>query len=64
MTLTSTTEKVVLALQGTPMLMTLLVINLAVLGMVTYLVVTAAQMRQVERSELVQALTKCIDRKL
>jgi hypothetical protein len=53
-------EKVVLALKGTPMLMTLLTINLAVLGMVTYLTVQAAEMRLAERGEMLQALRACI----
>jgi hypothetical protein len=39
MTLISTGEKVVLALRGAPMLMTLLTVNLTVLGMVTFLTV-------------------------
>jgi preprotein translocase subunit YajC len=60
MTLISTGEKVVLALRGAPMLMTLLLINLTVLGMVTFLTVRSAEMRSGERSELVQALRGCI----
>jgi len=62
MTVIGTAEKVVLALRGTPMLMTLLVINLCVLFMVSYLTEAAAQMRRSERSELVQTLQKCIQR--
>jgi hypothetical protein len=53
-------EKVILALRGAPMLMTLLTINLAVLGMVTYLTVQAAEMRLAERGEMLQALRACI----
>ena len=64
MTVIGTAEKVVLALRGTPMLMTLLVINMCVLGMVTYLTVAAAQFRRAERSELVDTLQKCIQRLL
>jgi preprotein translocase subunit YajC len=60
MTLLSTGEKVVLALRGAPMLMTLLTINLTVLGMVTFLTVQAAQMRQQERGEMLAALRTCV----
>jgi hypothetical protein len=42
------------------MLLTMLIVNLAVLGMVTYLVFQAAQLRSLERSELVAALKSCI----
>lgn len=55
-------EKIVLALQGAPMLLTLLVINCAILGMVTFLVSKSADLRTVERHELVDALKGCIQR--
>jgi hypothetical protein len=55
MTLISTGEKVVLALRGAPMLMTLLLINLTVLGMVTFLTVRSAEMRSAERGEMLAA---------
>jgi hypothetical protein len=60
MTLISTGEKVVLALRGAPMLMTLLVVNLTVLGMVTFLTVKSAEMRSAERGEMLAALRTCI----
>jgi hypothetical protein len=56
------TERVILALKGTPMLLTLLLINLAVLAMLTYLTVAAATMRSAERADLVSALRACIQR--
>jgi hypothetical protein len=54
-------DKVVLALKGAPMLLTMLIVNLAVLSMVTYLTVQAAELRSNERGELVQALKDCIE---
>jgi hypothetical protein len=63
MTVIGTAEKVVLALRGAPMLLTLLVINLTVLGMVTYLTVQAAEIRRSERSELVIALRECLSKR-
>jgi hypothetical protein len=60
MTVIGTAEKVVLALRGAPMLLTLLVINLAVLAMVTYLTVQAAEIRRSERAELIGALRECL----
>jgi hypothetical protein len=55
-------DKVVLALKGAPMLLTMLIINMAVLAMVTYLTVEAAKLRFSERSELVKALKSCMER--
>jgi preprotein translocase subunit YajC len=55
-------DKIAVALKGTPMLLTMLIINLAVLGMVTYLTVQAAALRMQERSELVKALQDCVAR--
>jgi hypothetical protein len=60
MTLTATADKIVLALRGAPMLLTLLLINLAVLGMVTYLTVEASKVRASERAELIGALRSCL----
>jgi di/tricarboxylate transporter len=59
-TIIPTADKVVLALKGAPMLLAMLIVNLAVLAMVTYLTVQAAQLRASERSELVQALRTCL----
>jgi hypothetical protein len=44
------------------MLLTMLIINLSVLGMVTYLTVQAATLRFAERAELVKALQDCVAR--
>lgn len=44
------------------MLLAMLVINLAVLGMVTYLTVQAATLRFAERADLITALRNCIQR--
>jgi hypothetical protein len=55
-------DKIAIALKGTPMLLTMLIINLAVLAMVTYLTVQAAALRTQERSELVKALQECLTR--
>jgi hypothetical protein len=55
-------DKIAIALKGTPMLLTMLLINLAVLGMVTYLTVQAAALRFQERAELVKALQQCVTR--
>jgi hypothetical protein len=56
-------DKVVLALKGTPMLLAMMVTNLAVFAMVTYLTMQAAELRQNERGELIKALKECLERK-
>jgi preprotein translocase subunit YajC len=55
-------DKIALALKGTPMLLVMLVMNIAVLAMVTYLTVQSAQLRFQERAELVKALQECLTR--
>jgi hypothetical protein len=60
MTVVGTTDKIILAIHGAPMLLALLVINLAVLAMVTFLTVEAAKIRKAERAELVTALQTCL----
>jgi preprotein translocase subunit YajC len=55
-------DKIALALKGTPMLLVMLVMNMAVLAMVTYLTVQSAQLRFQERAELVKALQECLAR--
>jgi len=57
---TPVAEKVVLALRGAPMLLSMLIVNLATLGMVTYLTVVAAEIRKSERAELIATLRGCI----
>jgi hypothetical protein len=44
------------------MLLTLLLLNLAIFGMITYLTVGAANLRAAERGDLVTALRGCIQR--
>ena len=48
------------ALAGTPMLLVLLVMNVLVLGMVTYLLKVRGAQISAERTELVEALNGCI----
>ena len=55
-------DRIAIALKGTPMLLTMLLINLAVLAMVTYLTVQSATLRFQERAELVKALQECLAR--
>jgi preprotein translocase subunit YajC len=55
-------DKIALALKGTPMLLVMLVMNMAVLAMVTYLTIQSAQLRFQERAELVKALQQCLTR--
>jgi hypothetical protein len=55
-----TAERVILALKGAPMLMTLLIVNLAGLAVVTYLIVASAQFRFAERAAIVDALRECV----
>jgi hypothetical protein len=52
-------EKVVGALQGFPMLLVLVLVNIAGFGVVAYLVNASAQLRFKERAELVEALKEC-----
>jgi preprotein translocase subunit YajC len=59
---TPVADKIALALKGTPMLLVMLVMNIAVLAMVTYLTIESAQLRFRERAELVKALQECLTR--
>jgi hypothetical protein len=52
-------EKVVGALQGFPMLLVLVLLNLTGLALVGYLINSSAQLRFKERAELVEALREC-----
>jgi hypothetical protein len=61
-TIIPSTEKIILALKGTPVLLALVIINLAVLFMVGYLVAAASSIRAAERADLVNALRACISR--
>jgi hypothetical protein len=54
-------SKVVSALHGTPMLLVLVVLNLVILGMATYLIKARSSAMQAERTELITSLNKCID---
>jgi formate/nitrite transporter FocA (FNT family) len=53
-------DKVVSALQGTPMLLVLVLLNLAGLFMIAYLINASANLRFKERAELVSALRECM----
>jgi uncharacterized protein HemX len=53
--------KVVTALQGTPMLLVLALLNVLVLGMVIYLATGRANFLAAERTELMETLNKCIE---
>lgn len=52
-------EKVVGALQGFPMLLVLVLVNISGLALVGYLINASAQLRFKERAELVEALRQC-----
>lgn len=58
---TEQASKVIDTLRGVPMLLSLIILNLATLGMVTYLLVTSWESRAKERSELVAALRTCVE---
>lgn len=60
MTLDKPVEETVKALAGTPMLLVLVVMNVMVLGMVTYLTMKSSELRAKERTELVQMLDACM----
>ena len=62
MTLQDVPGKLTDALKGTPMLLVVLALNFAVLGMVTWLTIKAADVRQAERAELVRLLDQCMRR--
>jgi hypothetical protein len=62
MTIIPATEKIILALKGTPVLLALVIINLSVFFMVGYLAVAASNIRATERADLVNALRGCIQR--
>ena len=62
MTLQDAGNTVAKALHGTPMLLVLVLLNGAVLGMVAYLTIKAADIRQTERAELVKLLDQCMRR--
>jgi preprotein translocase subunit YajC len=55
-------DRIAIALKGTPMLLVMLIMNIAVLAMVTYLTIQSAQLRFQERAELVKALQECLTR--
>ena len=62
MTFQDASNTVTKALQGTPMLLVLVLLNFAVLGMVSWLTIKAADVRQAERAELVKLLDQCMRR--
>lgn len=53
-------NKAVTALQGTPMLLVLTLINVGVLAMLTYLLVVSSNLRSRERTELIALLKECV----
>jgi hypothetical protein len=55
-------DKVVSALHGTPMLLVLVLLNLAGLFMIAYLINASANLRFKERGELVASLRECMQR--
>lgn len=50
------------ALAGTPMLLVLVILNILILGMITYLLKVRSEAMSHERTELVTALTSCMQR--
>src|SRR5262245_43730415 len=49
------------ALSGTPMLLVLLVMNLTILGMITYLLKVRGEHIKEERQEIMELLRHCLD---
>lgn len=58
---TKAITETVRALSGTPMLLVLVVINVLILGMLTYLLKVRGEGLSQERSELIQTLSNCIE---
>lgn len=48
------------ALAGTPMLLTLALLNVAMFGMVTYLIIKSADYRFAERQEIIKLFADCM----
>jgi len=60
--LTKPITQVVGALQGTPMLLVLVIMNLIILGMATYLIKSRSEVLTAERTELIKLLDDCLAR--
>lgn len=60
--LTKPLTETVRALSGTPMLLVLLVLNMMILGMITYLLKVRAEQMQLERREIITLLQDCLRR--
>ena len=61
--ITKPATEAVKALAGTPMLLTLVILNVLVLGMITYLAKGRADMIVAERKEILEALHNCINQR-
>ena len=53
--------KVVSALQGTPMLLVVVILNVLILAMVTYLSKARVENMSAERTEILKLLDNCLD---
>ena len=53
-------NRVTSALQGAPMLLVLLLINISTLGVITWLTVKAAEGEAIERAGLIKLLDRCL----
>jgi hypothetical protein len=60
--LTKPVTQVVSALQGSPMLLALVVMNCLILGMITYLLKTRGEIASQERTQLLTTLNECISK--
>ena len=60
---TKPVTETVKALAGTPTLLVLVILNVLILAMITYLVKGRAEIMQQERADILQALHNCINQK-
>jgi hypothetical protein len=61
---TNVASKAISALSGTPVLLVLVLLNVGMFAMMTYLIIKSAEYRYAERQEMIKMLTNCIEENL
>lgn len=56
--------KVIDTLRGAPMLLSLVILNLSVLAMLTYLLIKVNETRFAERGQIIEILSQCLKREI
>ena len=63
MTFTEGVKNITESLRGTPALVVILLLNVIMLGAISWLVVEAGELRKEERSDMVRLLDRCLSDK-